>query len=401
MRKRTRLSALALFSALLAVWASGTSATQPAGIDSKLILEEFAVARDGDGLLLPVRVNGKEYYFLLDTGAQYNIFDQRLLGPKNGEATMDAFGRDVTTSLSDAPEATVGRIPFAGRGMASAVSGSPPRVVGLDLGRLREVSGRDIYGMIGMEFLRDKVVRIDCDRGKVTFLKSVPEGSGEPVPIYRLDDPPRPHVYVDIEGWALDTLCQIDTGMVGSEGILPKATLKSLAEHGKAERDQDWRALDAAGEQRGTGYRVGSVSVGGFSHHKVYFHAGLTGVLGLGYLSRYVITFDFPDRTMYLVKGKRFSTAEDRRRIGVALYRRNGKTLVGSVDPGSPADRGGVHRGDELLKVGDEPVERLSLFVLHRVLSRNRRVQLALRRGTRELHVRIETRAGDGAAEPR
>ena len=61
--------------------------------------------------------------------------------------------------------------------------------VSVDRRYIRKAAGRDIYGILGMDFLRKHVVRIDFDAGKMTFLKEVGSQPGQPVPVIWEGDP--------------------------------------------------------------------------------------------------------------------------------------------------------------------------------------------------------------------
>jgi hypothetical protein len=169
MKALPRLLHLAVTLALLLLAAAEP---KPARED-KLVLEQFDVARDGP-LLLPVMLQGKKYLFLVDTGATLNIFDTSLpLGkPK---ATAETAGPDgpITAPLFDAPDATVGCL--------SLFSLQP--VYQMSLKGTREASGQEVYGVLGMDFLRHRVVRVDFDAGKLAFLERAGSDPGVAVPL--------------------------------------------------------------------------------------------------------------------------------------------------------------------------------------------------------------------------
>jgi hypothetical protein len=53
----------------------------------------------------------------------------------------------------------------------------------MDLGKLREAAGLKFDGILGMDFLRNHVVRIDFDNDEVNFLRSVGPNPGVRVPV--------------------------------------------------------------------------------------------------------------------------------------------------------------------------------------------------------------------------
>ena len=62
------------------------------------VIARFKIAKNGDGILVPVNVDGKEYMFLLDTGTTLTAFDsilltasQRVRSPSAGPAEIRRF----------------------------------------------------------------------------------------------------------------------------------------------------------------------------------------------------------------------------------------------------------------------------------------------------------------------
>jgi hypothetical protein len=60
---------------------SSAAEGEPRGliIPPELVLERFAVARNGEELMVPVRIAGKDHLFVVDTGASMTLFDTSLL----------------------------------------------------------------------------------------------------------------------------------------------------------------------------------------------------------------------------------------------------------------------------------------------------------------------------------
>jgi hypothetical protein len=163
-------AALAL---VLMVAPTAAEGPKPA-VDASLVRKQFDIARDGDALLLPVTLKGKKYLFVVDTGANTNFYDRSLpLGRPRGEAMVAGADGPVSLPLYDSPDTSVGGL--------SLRSDRP--VCGVDMRPFREASGYEVYGVIGMGFLRDHVIRIDFDGGKLTFLKEAGKDPGLAVPI--------------------------------------------------------------------------------------------------------------------------------------------------------------------------------------------------------------------------
>jgi len=150
---------------LLAISGSVRGDDQKAEIRTDLVLERFAISSKGDALVVPVRVAEKTYDFIVDTGATTTIFDTAIpLGQPVGVPVAHAAEGKVEVKAYDPPEAKVGRASLR----------SLDVVGGMDLDRIRQVTGLPIRGILGMDFLGSHILHIDIDKGQLLLLKSVP-----------------------------------------------------------------------------------------------------------------------------------------------------------------------------------------------------------------------------------
>jgi hypothetical protein len=377
-RPLRRLSCLILFALLAPLFLVLTSRGDPKpAVEDANVLARFPVAADGDALLLPVTFKGKTYRFLLDTGATCNFFDPSLPVGGAGEAGTLETPAGVTRTLNiAAPEATLGKFSLRTREPATV----------LDLARIRQVSGSDIRGVVGMAFLRQHVVRLDMDKGEVLFLKSArPAGtdSGEAFPLaYERGSPV---VNADLAGWGRAWFC-VDTGDVGrATGNLAGPLLDGLVKTGTVEVVGRSLYESAGGTtveriSRAKSLRLGEITISG-----ALFGESQLLSLGLGFLSRFVVTFDFPNDTLYLKKGKRFGQPDCHDRSGLHILRKDGKTVVDSLDKGSPAEAAGFKAGDILVQVGAARAEQTSMFQLRGLFATDAKaLQVTVRRGDKD-----------------
>jgi hypothetical protein len=132
--------------------------------------------------------------------------------------------------------------------------------------------------------------------------------------------------------------------------------------------------------------RIESVFLAEFNHRELIFAKQKENLLGLTFLSRYIVTFDFPSGRLYLKKGKRFDDCDVQDKSGVHVVRGAERPIVESVDSGSPAALAGVHAGDEIIRLSDRDTERLSLFSLRKLLCRpGKEARLTIRRSGQEI----------------
>jgi len=110
-------------------------------------------------------------------------------------------------------------------------------------------------------------------------------------------------------------------------------------------------------------------------------------ILGLSYLSRYKVTLDFPNNTLYLQKGKRFSEPDNPDFSGLNLWRIDKHITVHSVEDNSPAKISGIQKDDVILSINGTNINELDLFSIRRLLCQreNKKIELIIRRNDTEI----------------
>jgi PDZ domain/Aspartyl protease len=353
------------------------------------ILEHFKVAADGAFLLLPVVLKGNEFLFALDTGASSGVVDSSLT-PLLGEpiGTQDARTSDGVTRipLFQSPDAKLGSL--------SLRTGS--QVVAADLSRVREGTGEDVYGFIGMDFLGKHVFRIDRGRSEVIFLRSPGPDPGPRLPMTLQEN--IPYVWVQVSGMDEPQRFQVDTGASsgGGSGLMEAGTFDQLTKQGKIQPTDNALAQTLSGMSLRRRGKVAEISVAGYRHAELIFSTAPRNVLGLNYWSRYVATFDFAGGAIHLKRGSQFDQPDTQDLSGLTFVRVNGRTLVLSVEERSPAAIAGIKPHDVILKANGEKTEATSLVALRRRLGvEGTKVSLLLTRDGEEREVLLVLQAVD------
>jgi predicted aspartyl protease len=364
---RMMLLLLAVFGSIDGARAEGPGVTIP----PELILQRFAVNKGGDALLVPVKIAGKDRLFVVDTGCTTTVVEESLpLGEPQRVVTADTPAGKVNVRLYRVPEASVGGLPLG-----------VDEVMGVDLKWIRELFGYPIEGILGMDFLGRYVVHIDFDRGELLLLKSVPKDSGEVVPI-RSNSGGLP----ELKAWISpqqDVQFLIDTGWISHDS--GKMERGSLSQSGDFEKVGSSLSETASGTHASSEFRGKRISLGGFSVDQPIFDESPTmSLLGLGFWSRFVVTFDFPNQNMYLRKGKGYERPDLRDLSGLHLLRRDGAVVVHSVDKGSTGSLAGLQAGDKLLILGSSRADETSLFDLKTALCQPGTLKCSMRRGSEE-----------------
>ncbi len=359
------------------------------------VVAEFDIFDDGDFLLVPLIISGKTYPFILDTGASWVVFDDSLrafLGEPQSRAAARTPSSPIHMELFHAPHATVGPIPLRGHDDTQTV------LVGcLDLGGMRVSCGHEIYGVLGMPFLRRHVIQVDFEHRKLLFLDAVGADPGIPISL-EFQKGGLPKIHAKLAGEIKTTLL-VDTGMSATAGTLtlPMDLIHKLEQKGFIREVRKATVADASGTHKARSFRLTSLNLANFMHTDCLLHedsGGLAGKLGLGYLVRYTVTFDFPNKVMYVKPNQQFSkpacdycaAASD---FGISVTRKNDQIVMSAIWPGTAAARLGLRRSDVLLAVDRTDVRAARLITVYKLFhdAAGHRVALTVKRGNRTMRL--------------
>lgn len=338
----------------------GARARQPAVAPVRLALNEGAGR--GSLVLLPVRVEGRELTFVLDTGATWTAVDTSvvpLLKPL--PTTVPINGRDskLHARMYEAPDLRIGGAPVR----------LPSPVIALDLSHFRAASGEPIMGVLGMDALRGSRLRIDFERREVTFLSDDERVrmKGDVALPLRYTPWEMPYVIVDMPT-GRPAAFVLDTG-ANHAGSVTTALFHDLLRGGYASL-KDALATRIEGHVQVRDARLKQpLRLAGVSHEALRFSEGLLNTFGLRVLSNYVVTFDFREDRLYLRPLVEVSAASERFRSGLALLRTDAGVRVHVVKAGSAGERAGIEEGDVILRVDERDVSSMPLWQVHAMLS--------------------------------
>ena len=325
------------------------------------ICGEFSIATEGRLILLPVRLEGQDYKFMLDTGACRSAFDIRFadeLGKPKGLRTLLTAAGPKRVQIYDWPDATL-----AGQPIRTGHS-----VACMDFAAIRQAVGEQIDGVIGMDVLRNCRMLLDFERGKIRFVESLPTpvaSLGARVPVdFSPDGTPM------ILGFVADDSSErflIDTGAHGNS--LRSQIFDELVEQNRISLSISFTSVTAGGEMQGSRGRLLRLSIGPINQDRLRMARLGLSTLGLRYLSRFDVAFDFPDHAIYLRKGTHFLKPEPQATSGMALNWVDGKVLVMSIKKGGSAAIAGVRPNDEIIEVDDKSASEYDHFSLRQLLT--------------------------------
>lgn len=108
--------------------------------------------------------------------------------------------------------------------------------------------------------------------------------------------------------------------------------------------------------------------MGPFEYKDLIFSEGNSSRLGLSFLSRHMVTFDFPGNKIYLKKGKQFRKTDEANMSGLHIILVSGKVVVYAVDENSPARKAGIKAQDVIQKVSGKDANVFDICHIRRLL---------------------------------
>jgi hypothetical protein len=262
-----------------------------------------------------------------------------------------------------------------------------------DLAGIREVVGLDIRGCLGLDFLRNYVLHLDFDQGRLAIAQPSWREAGQP---FRLTiDEERVWVEARILEVGPAEPFMVDTGCIGHSGALGAETFYHLAQFGKLSAAGSRGVETTGGTCKLKQARLACLKLGPFEHRDLcFFSHPEHSILGLNFWARYKVTFDFPAGLVYLRQSKRHKLPDLLGGSGLGIRWRNGHLVVVSITAGSPSAKTAIRKGDEVLSIAGRKAGSASLPILGRLLcGEGRTVRIVIRRGeqVREVDLRLDT----------
>jgi PDZ domain/Aspartyl protease len=347
-------------------------------------------------IYLPVTLDGKTAdHFIFDTGAGNSISTE--FAKKAGIRTEGSLpGGGFGDNVAAAGLAKVAETGLAGAKLKDQVFNS------FDLGTLSKVEGVSCDGLVGYEFARRAIVKIDYANSKLTITS--PDAFHPPENAVKVPFKFNNHIPMvegEIDGVAGEF--DIDTGNRGSLSIMrPFAEKNQLKEKYKA-TTAVVAGYGLGGPVRGLLVRPHALKIGGI---KVNAPVGLialgdrgasaatqtAGNLGSGLLKRFTLTLDYANQVLYLEPNANFSKPDVFDRSGLWLMSdADGTCEVADVVKGGPGAKAGLQPGDHILTIDGAKLSSVQIADVREKLKRpaGTKVRLQVRGKNGERHVTL------------
>jgi hypothetical protein len=283
---------------------------------------------------------------LVDTGSAWTTFDERhhaKLGTRVGSQRISSSDGGITSC----DQLRIGGATLGGVRLSRAsVALADDYMIEI----FRKLFGYDdLDGVLGMDLLCGQIVQIDFDAGKLRLLSTVGNDCGRRVELaYRPSGTPvLSTTLADLTPrWFL-----ADTGCA-SWNFCDEIVFSELKSRGAAHDIHPGAPLGKSGAFARKRWRVDKMQIGQFDVENAGFASAQINAIGLFYLSRFVVTFDFPGGALYMKEGKLFDRSEPSDMSGLEIIKYDGQFIVLDAATASPADDAGIVAGVEQLSLG-------------------------------------------------
>ena len=329
-----------------------TSEDRPSG-------EHFPIDQYGY-ISIPVQLFGEKLNFCLDTGHSETQFHPDLrdqLGPKSKEKEVVTGVGNKVLEFFEHPELLIG-------------DKSPETFRTTDLAICaRSGSGysdfwRRYNGLLGMSYLRSKVLHIKFDESFAEFL--VPALNDESHTERMRFSNSVAHILLRVSDEGFQSFA-IDTG-AGTNVGLSHDLFRILVNKRKISLAPSIEITTSINTGTTRSGILDSLELGPYRFTNVSVLEMPVNLLGMRFLSRFDLELDFPNRIAQFKPGRRIDIQDRRYRTGFGVARVNGRTFIGETQPDGIGWNAGIRDDDDLISIDDNPIEKLTILKIRDLL---------------------------------
>jgi hypothetical protein len=322
-------------------------------LDSKLEYHGKCTA-DHNFLVVEIDYQGKKYHFMLDSGSTLNIYSEemfdampRKIGKVTGTDTME----EMRLALFQAVDAKIGSFGIGNEW--------PILILPSDVPLLDDIRDNDdIQGVLGMAFLKDKVLYYDPKKEVFELTSEAwkeQKWDFEFKIEYNTNNAPYFLAKIN-DSWQLPVF--IDTGSNISIEVT-KALFARIVSQEKITDVLSKNVTMASGIYKQRYLRLDSISLVGMLFHGIEFFEFSRAQIGIELLRKREFCIDFKRSILYINKSD--SQVYDRlTKIGLWFKRVNNEILIIGVLSDSPASRAGIVLGGILKSINGRRTEGMS-----------------------------------------
>jgi len=348
-----------------------------------------AVCSLSDEYRIPVRMLGETNYLVVDTGATFSVLDttnQGRLGEPLSRGKVETAFQEQEFAVYSCPEMFIGERRFA-----------PLWTLCGSFEKARMAMGEPCDGVLGMLCLKHYVVSLDPDRNRFSLGGTVPEAvkrSALTIPLKKVPSHNGLVIEASVNGVG-PLYLELDTGSSGSISLTRRDWQRAFA-HGEPRTAQKYAAGVGDQVEQQKVARVQSVCIGTNQYTNLIADQAsqveTSSRLGQEFFRRHICTIDLPNQVLYLMAGEHFRDPDEQNMSGMHPLRLAGKTVVYSVDKGSPAFEAGIRQDDQIVSINGQYAVALKLKTIGDMLQSRpgARIAVEIKRGETVLQFAFE-----------
>lgn len=358
-------------------------------------------------IVIPLKINGFELRFVVDTGVKYTILVDKLysdllqiqyqrqielLGADRNQVMLAFVAPNVNIELGDVfnPQETL-------------------LVLEEDFLKFDEIFGEDVHGIIGYELFKDFIVKIDYDnRNLVLYKHKNFKHNHRRYETFDIElNYGKPYINAPITLHNSDTVngrFLLDTG-ASFDFLLDINSSSKIDFPPQALRGDLGRGL--GGLLDGLVGRIDSLKFDPFSFQGVItFYqsdsvfselnelSNRNGIIGDGILKRFTAIFDYKNEKLYLRKGRDYSSPFRFNMSGILLEDGENETTsfkIIEVLPNTPAEKAGLLAEDRIIKANGTRGQYLTRVYIKNLLKskENKKIRLVVLRNGEKIKVKF------------
>ena len=326
-------------------------------------------------VIVPVHINGRgPFNFILDTGVGQMLITDPALSDSlklqtQRKIKISGFGEGADIDAFITPELNVTMQGLKSHNVVAAV-------LKKDIFGLSNYAGVHIHGLLGYEFFSHLAVKVDfTDTTVVVFnsgsFKGFSHGATMPITV----EANRPYIQTTI---TRDDGSQTLSKLIVDLGAGHALTLENV--QNKALYSPKFIAdgnlgFGIKGVINGSVGRIKALDLGRYklkdlivSYPEDRFTSDMSiprdGNLGIEALKKFTTVFDYAQGVMYLKEGSGFGQPFEHDMSGLEYYASGddlNHIIIDHVEPGSPADKAGLEKDDEIVSINYKPVSKMSI----------------------------------------
>jgi hypothetical protein len=326
------------------------------------VLASIEIPRPGDPITVKTRIGRVDTLLLFDTGFTFTVIDRAIL-PRVATPIRDLAIRQkipgLTTSVYKCPS-------FSAEGIDCPWLKEIPAA---DLSAIREMTGGQWNGVLGMDFISRHVIHLDLDRKLLLICDPKKVGDaprdGTILTKSAAGIPVVPCLIGKSRVW-----CEIDFGDFGNGSLTRDAVYEQLGLGTATAMASPIHSVDVGGsETESISIRCHSLECGGVECRDISFPLGAKNQLGLHTLARFVTTLDFVKGTAHFRPSKRVAIADRWHALGLEFAMESPEALkVLEVSPRTIGMQCGFEANDEIVEIDKVPIAKMVPAHLFRAL---------------------------------